>query len=67
MKKRKSELRIDKTKLSVVRFFDQNRDKAYWLGKKPAERVAHIEYLRRINYGDSATSRLQRVLEFAKF
>jgi hypothetical protein len=34
-------------------------DLAYWLGKKPEERIAAVEYLRRQYYGDSA--RLQRI------
>lgn len=43
-------------------------DQAYWATRTPAERVAAVEALRRINYGNHRTSaRLQRVLEFAEF
>ncbi|WP_166664717.1 hypothetical protein, partial [Candidatus Thiosymbion oneisti] len=61
-----SKLKIDKRLLSVVTSLDQTDDSGYWLSKKPIERIGHIELLRRINYGDGATSRLQRVLEFTE-
>ena len=38
-------------------------DRVYWLSSTPQERVRHIEFLRRLNYGSRATERLQRVLE----
>ncbi len=37
----------------------QKRDLAYWLSKSPRERVAAVEALRRLHYGD--IPRLQRV------
>ena len=54
---------MDKTALSLVSGFDNSDEKAYWLSRTPAERLQHIEVLRRINYGHHATARLQRILE----
>jgi hypothetical protein len=61
------EPRVDRTAFSVVSSFDEadTEDDAYWRSRTPAERLAHLELLRRINYGDAATGRLQRVLELA--
>jgi len=64
--KEASKLKIDKRLLSIVTSLDKTDDSGYWLSKKQIERIGHIELLRRINYGDGATSRLQRVLEFTK-
>jgi hypothetical protein len=55
---------------SVIRVFSSHADadaadKAYWLSRSPHERLRHMEMLRRMNYGPSATARLQRILEFA--
>ena len=59
------EPRVDRTALSVVDLDDDAEERAYWRSRTPAERLAHLELLRRINYGDAATGRLQRVLELA--
>jgi hypothetical protein len=61
------EPRVDRTAFSVVSSFEEAdaEDDAYWHSRTPAERLAHLELLRRINYGDAATGRLQRVLEVA--
>ena len=59
-----NDLKIDKRFFSVVSLNDQSNDKDYWAHKNPIERLQHIEVLRRINYGNGAASRLQRVLEF---
>jgi hypothetical protein len=59
-------LKLDKTAFSIAPLFDESDEKAYWLSRTPQERLHHIEILRRINYGDSATARLQRVLELAQ-
>lgn len=66
MDKEISKLKIDKRLLSVVTSLDQTDNNNYWLTKRPIERMGHVELLRRINYGDGATSGLQRVLEFTK-
>ena len=60
------DIKIDKRFFSVVSLSDQPDDKDYWLNKDPIERIRHIEILRRINYGHSATYRLQRVLELTE-
>ena len=61
-------LKIDKTAFSVVSLYDDNSDeKAYWLSRTPAERLRHVEILRRINYGTQAVSRMQRVFEIVEF
>jgi hypothetical protein len=63
MKKDLYNIKIDKRAFSVVSLSDQSNDKHYWFKKEPIERLKHIEILRRINYGHSATSRLQRFFE----
>jgi len=60
------DIKLDKKMLSVISLSDQSSDKDYWLSKTPIDRIRHIEILRRINYGNSATARLQRVLEFTE-
>jgi len=59
-------LKIDKTALSTADTFDDSDMKAYWHSRTPYERLQHIEILRRINYGDKACARLQRVLEITQ-
>jgi hypothetical protein len=59
--------RLDKTAVEVVTFDQADEDdRAYWRSRSPAERMQHLEYLRRLNYGDLATGRLQRVLEIVQ-
>ena len=60
-------LRLDKTVFSVASLHDDSDERAHWGAKTPYERLAAIELMRRINYGDaSATARLQRVLEITQ-
>jgi hypothetical protein len=43
------------------------RDREFWHAQDPLDRLVHLEQLRRINYGDAASSgRLRRVLEVAR-
>ena len=56
-------LKVDRNSFSVASSFDDADDVAYWLDRLPHERLQHMDILRRINYGDAATARLQRVLE----
>jgi len=60
--------KLDKTVFSIVTSFEEadEEDRKYWHSRTPIERLQHTEYLRRINYGDSATARLQRVLEIVE-
>ena len=57
--------KVDRTAFKVFSSFEEAEadDRAYWLSRTPQERVRHIEFLRRLNYGSRATERLQRVLE----
>jgi hypothetical protein len=66
MDKELIDIKIDKKFFSVVSLSDQSDDKDYWFHRDPIERMQHIEVLRRINYGHSATARLQRILEFTE-
>ena len=66
MDKELVDVKMDKKFFSVVSLSDQSDDKDYWFARNPIERMRHIEVLRRVNYGYGATSRLQRVLEFAE-
>ncbi len=61
-----SEMRLDKTKISVSSDFDNFDEKKYWWSRTPKERLEHMERLRRINYGARAAERLQRTLEVVK-
>jgi hypothetical protein len=66
MEKKLFDLKIDKKSFSVVSLKDSSDDRYYWYGKTPIERLKHMEMLRRINYGYSATSRLQRLFEITE-
>jgi len=63
MSKASDSHRVNREHFSVVDLNDKKSDRDYWLSRSIDERLAHIEYLRRMNYGDEATGRLQRVLE----
>ena len=54
--------RMDRTAWSVETLAQQGKDRAYWLTRDPAERLAAIELARQIHYRyDPSTTRLQRV------
>ena len=55
--------RLDKSQVRVRSLSDDADTRAYWHSRTPEERLGHVEYLRRVNYGHQATARLQRVLE----
>jgi hypothetical protein len=60
-------MKLNKKVLRIISITDDVDDKSYWLKKKPQERIAFIEFLRKINYGKDATSsRLQRFFEIAE-
>jgi len=63
MEKEEIVFKMDKNKFSIISLSDPSDDKYYWFGKKPIERLKHIEMLRRINYGHGATAGLQRFFE----
>jgi hypothetical protein len=58
--------RLDKSKFSIHSLTDKLSDRQYWLSKSANERLEHIELLRTMNYGDQASSRLQRFFEIAE-
>jgi hypothetical protein len=59
---------IDRKSFSVHNLHDHENDLQYWLSQTPQDRIAAIEMLRRINYGnDVSTARLQRFFEVAEF
>lgn len=59
-------MKLNKKIISVVSSFDNTEYKKYWLSKSKIERLNYIEELRKINYGNETTQRLQRVLEVIK-
>jgi hypothetical protein len=59
-------LKLDRSAFSIGRLTDESDEKAYWLSRTPQERLRQMEILRRINYGNRAADRLQRVLEVAE-
>ncbi len=62
------EIRLDRTKLRVVRSVEKAEavEAEYWRQTTVKERLQHIERLRRLNYGDRATQRLQRVVRISE-
>jgi hypothetical protein len=61
------EAKVDRSVFSIGRLYDPSVDKEYWRSRKPSERLAALELMRRIVYGyDPTTARLQRLLEIAR-
>ena len=60
--------KLDRTKISIFSSFEEaeKADEEYWFSRTPEERLEQVELLRRINYGDAATARLQRVFEIVE-
>ncbi len=66
MKSQEELPKVDRTAFAVTSL-DESDEKEYWLSKTPEERLQALELMRQIIYGyDSATARLQRVLEIAQ-
>lgn len=59
-------LKLDKTKISVSNLFDNTEEKQFWLSRTPQERLAQVERLRRIAFGEEATKRMKKVLEIVQ-
>jgi len=55
--------RLDRSAFSTGSSFDDEEERAYWRARTPAERLRHMEYLRRIKYGARATEKMEKVLE----
>jgi hypothetical protein len=61
------DIKVDRTKFSVMSLTDPDDSLEYWLSRPVAERLQALEMLRRIFYGEAAaTARLQRVFEVAE-
>jgi len=58
--------RLDRNAFEIRDSFDDREECFYWWAVTPRERLEHLERLRRQNYGDRATARLQRVLEIVE-
>ncbi|MDZ4688031.1 MAG: hypothetical protein SH850_23400 [Planctomycetaceae bacterium] len=58
--------RLDKTAVSIVPLSQADDENAYWWSRTPEERMQHLEYLRRLNYGEAATGRMVKVLEIVQ-
>jgi hypothetical protein len=63
MNTQSSSLTIDRSAFSVVSLNTASEELSYWLTQSPQARIRHMQRLRQINYGSSASERLQRVLE----
>ncbi|CAN5452967.1 hypothetical protein BH10ACI2_BH10ACI2_14700 [soil metagenome] len=63
------EIKLDKTQVRVVSSIERSMvdEVAYWRQTTVKERFQHIERLRRLNYGDRATERLQRTIRIAEY
>jgi hypothetical protein len=61
-------VKLDRTKIRVVSNIERSTDDEiiYWKQTSIKERLQHIERLRRLNYGDRATARLQRTVRIIK-
>jgi hypothetical protein len=60
------EPRVDRSAFSAGSSFDDEDERAYWHARTPAERLRHMEFLRRINYGSRATEKMEKVLEVVR-
>ena len=60
-------IKMEKSAFKVYSSFAEAEadERAYWHSCTPEERLRHVEFLRRLNYGHRTTERLQRVLEVA--
>lgn len=57
---------LDRTRIRLVKGFDDSEEIDYWRKTTVKERLQHVERLRRLNYGTRATERLQRVVRIVK-
>ena len=55
---------LDKSVLEVTSIDDDDvAEKRYWHAQSPQKRLEALETLRRLNYGEESSARLQRLLE----
>ncbi len=58
---------MDKTVLTVASLHEPSDENDYWHGQTPEARLAALELMRQVMYGDySSTDRLQRLLTVAQ-
>jgi hypothetical protein len=62
------EFAFERVNLEAVSSFAEadKADREFWWNASIEERLEYMEYLRRINYGDAATERLQRIYSTAR-
>jgi hypothetical protein len=61
---RRNGMRIRRDALTLATFADMDRqDRAYWMRQTPQARLQAMELMRRINYGEAAAERMQRLFE----
>jgi hypothetical protein len=57
-------IHIRRDAFAVSTFADiEAQDRAYWMRQTPQARLRAMELMRRINYGQAAAGRLQRLFE----
>lgn len=55
--------KLDHAAFSIADLSFADDEQTYWLQQSPEARIKHMLRLRKMNYGDAASGRLQRVLE----
>jgi len=64
---RPAEPHVNRHRMAVTGLTARGTDVKYWRSQSASARLAYMEYLRLINYGQAATSgRLKRVFEIAQ-
>lgn len=61
-----SSQRVDRSAFSVVPLTQADDEQDHWHQATPAERIEQLLRLRKMNYGDAASGRLQRFLEITE-
>jgi hypothetical protein len=56
-------VRLNRRAFAIASLTDGDDDRRYWARQTPQARLRAMELLRRINYGQAAAGRLQRILE----
>ena len=57
-----ADVKVDRVAFTVSTLDEEDPSIEYWACATPEERLRHMELLRRINYGDAATGRMEKVL-----
>jgi hypothetical protein len=59
-------LKVDRSAITFGSDFDDTEQRLWWHRQTPEARIQHMLFLRKMNYGDESSARLQRVLEVAE-